>query len=380
MKIVHVITRLLNAGSEENTILNCLYQAEQGNEVWIVHGDEFDSRHYDELPAKLHLVELKSLVHKLKPKIDYVATREFAEFCHRVGPKVVHTHQSKAGIIGRYGAKRAKVQTVIHGIHIAPFVNVGPAKAFLYTKAEKAAARQTDAFISVSAGMRDEFLKRRIGLEQDHYVVHSGMNIDGFKETAWPDDWRELLNMNEGQERRPPVVLMLAAFEPRKRHIEFIDAFESVLVSNPDTILLLGGGGPDIEKVKAYVHVAGLEKSVKILGHRKDPQKLIALADICALSSSQEGLPRVAVQSLTANKPIVISWLPGISEIVQDGFNGIVTDAVDVGKMGVAIQNLINDKDLYNRLSSGATTTDTSSWTVEEMCSNTLGIYHARVE
>ena len=369
MKIVHIITRLLRAGSEENTIANCLYQAEQGHEVWLVHGDVFDPKHYEELGGKIKLVELRSMVHPLHPAKDLRATLDFAKLCREIRPDVINTHQSKAGIIGRFGGRLGRVPVIIHGIHIAPFVGTGKAKDLIYTTIEKAAASSTTAFISVSEGMRDSFLDRKIGKTGDHFVVHSGMDIAKFHNPELPEDWRALVNLGDGDSaEKPPVILMLAAHEPRKRHVELIEAFRQVLAQFPDAVLLLGGQGPLFEEVSGYIAAQGLERNVKCLGHRKDAERLIALADICVLSSSQEGLPRVVVQYVAGGKPVVVADLPGISEIVRHGENGIVTSAADVAEMGPVMTGLLQDRTELERLAAGSRAFDTSSWSTEAMC------------
>lgn len=378
MKIVHIITRLLRAGSEENTIANCLYQARQGHEVWLVHGNDFDPAHYDELANEIHLKELPELVHQLHIVQDYKAIRAFESFCRNVQPHVINTHQSKAGIVGRLGGRRAGVPVIIHGIHIAPFLGAGKLKSALYAAAERYAARSTTAFISVSDGMRDAFLQNNIGQPEQHHVVHSGMNIERFANAPLPSDWRDLLNLNETatpEQHRPPVVVMLAAFEPRKRHQELINAFRQVISANPDSILLFGGTGPIFEEIETYISSEGLSKNIKCLGHRSDPEKLIALADVCVLSSSLEGLPRVVVQYVAAGKPVVLSDLPGISEIVKNGENGVITSEHDIGQIGQILCTLFKDPEQLAKLAAGSKAKCVSSWSTETMCTEVEAIY-----
>ena len=383
MRIAHVITRLLRAGSEENTIACCLHQARLGNDVYLVHGMEYDQSYYDELGDRLKLVKLDRLVHQVSPIDDCRSTLGFAKFCRRESIDIVHTHQSKAGIIGRIGAGIARVPTVVHGIHIAPFLNVGWKKRSFYIAAERVASLATDAFVSVSEGMRDAYTARRIGRLHQHYVVPSGMDLEKFRHAQWPADWRSLLNLApdvDADHETPPVVLMLAAHEPRKRHIPLVNAFREVLKTHPSTILLLAGGGPGLHDTRAFIKSLGLEGQIKCLGYRNDPEHLIALADVCVLCSMREGFPRVVVQYIAGGKPVVVSDLPGLSYLVVDGKNGVVTAAEDVDEIGKVLSGLFDDSRELKRLTEGARATDVSRWELNHMCEGVMSVYRRLLE
>ncbi|TIT46771.1 MAG: glycosyltransferase family 4 protein, partial [Mesorhizobium sp.] len=137
---------------------------------------------------------------------------------------IVHTHQSKAGIVGRLAAREANIPCIIHGVHILPFVHVGNAQRLMYLAAERLAAKCTQAFIDVSQAMRDICIANHLGSADQHHVVHSGFDLKRFANAQWPQQSHLLLGTAVG-EPKPPVILMLAALEPRKRHIEFIEAF-----------------------------------------------------------------------------------------------------------------------------------------------------------
>ena len=89
----------------------------------------------------------------------------------------MHTHTSKAGILGRLAARVASVPIVVHGVHIVPFVNVGRLKAFVYLTAERAVQGMTHAFIDVSPGIRDLCVRAGVGAPEQHYVVPSGFDL-----------------------------------------------------------------------------------------------------------------------------------------------------------------------------------------------------------
>jgi len=372
MHIVHVLTRLLRAGSEENTIATSLWQARAGHRVTLLHGRDFDPGWYETHLPGVRLSMLKELVHAVHPVMDAKALRALRRRYRALQPDVIHTHQSKAGILGRIAASAVPKATVVHGVHIVPFVGAGFLKRRLYIAAERAAARRTDLFITVSQDVARQYIDAQICAARDTRCVYSGMQLDSFLKPVPPHDWRNLV----GGAPSSPVVLMLAAFEKRKRHIPFLHVFQDVLDRVPDTRLLLAGTGPNEAQVRETVRAMGLEDRVVFCGFRSDPAALLALADVSVLASEREGLPRVVVQSIAAGCPVVVSALPGIEEIVRHGINGLVTDADDLKASARGIADILSDSGLRDRLRAGARFTDVSRWSLEALGRKTTDLYH----
>lgn len=367
MLIAHVITRLLRAGSEENTIATCLAQAEAGHKVVLIHGNEWNPLQKASCGAGIELIEIKELVHPLSPHKDLAAIRALRALFNDIRPTVVHTHQSKAGIIGRVAARMAKVPLVVHGVHIVPFVDVGLLQKAVYLTAERAVAGMTHAFINVSEGTRQSCLDHSVGKPAQHFIARSGMRLARFRHSPWPDDWRELVGVTSAQDK-PPIVLMLAALEPRKRHVQFLEVFDRVVQRVPNVRLLLAGEGTMRAAVEATVARRQLAEHVRVLGHYPHPERLISLCDATVLTSMREGLPRAVIQSLAGGKPVVTARLPGITEIITHGRNGLITDSEQLGATADALSDCLTDEHLLQRLRAGATETDVSAWEVESMC------------
>ena len=372
MRIVHIITRLLKAGAEENTLFSCISQAEAGHEVYLLHGSDYIASYYDEIKT-INFIEVPSLVHPISPIDDWKGYRQITNILKEIKPDIVHTHQSKAGIIGRFAAKSAGVPIIINGIHIVPFVSVSPAKEFIYKTAEKLAARCTDFNIDVSRGVKDVYVTAGIGTEEDHEVIHSGFDLKKFQ-NAEPLPYKEIEGLAHFEEK-PPIILMLAAYEPRKRHEAFLAAMPRLLEKIPNAQLLFVGTGPHEAAVRAAIKTHGLEKSVHMLGYRTDPEKLIALSDICTLVSEREGLPRVLMQYLATGKPCVATDLPGLDEVLFHDTNGLLLPGDDVEGVVEKITDILSNTALLERLSKGAKATQLDSWKTEDMCTHILKVY-----
>jgi glycosyltransferase involved in cell wall biosynthesis len=361
LKIVHVLTRLLRAGSEENTLRSCAAQAAAGHEVWLVHGRDHDPSVAERAGGVAKVVRLEALVHPISPLQDVRAVRALSQLLRTIGPDVVHTHQSKAGVIGRIAARMARSRAIVHGVHILPFVNTGRVEAVVYTLVERICAAFTDGFIHVSPSVQAEYEARGIGAPERHFVVFSAMDIDKFRAAAPPDDWRSVLGVAAGADK-PPTGLMLAAFEPRKRQAEFVRAIPEAFAHLGDWRMVFAGEGPEMASVQALVREFGLEARVRFTGYREDPEALIALADVCVLTSMREGLPRVVVQYAAAGKPIVSTQLPGLSDILGDEANAWMVGPDDVTAAAAATAALLADVGVRAAFAAKSRSIDVDRW------------------
>lgn len=366
MHAVHVITRLIEAGSEENTVATCLYQARCGWRVTLVHGRDHCPDWYRRIGDEIELVQLDTLVHPIQPLRDIAALIALCKLFRATRPSVVHTHQSKAGIIGRLAAAIARVPAVVHSIHIAPFVNVGGFRRRFYLVAEKLCARVTDLFIPVSIGMRDAYLEEGIGHPDMYDVIYSGMPLARFTSCAAPANWRERIGGWAGK-GRPKIVVMLAAFEPRKRQREFLHAVAPRLCARPDICLILAGEGSQRQQCERDARQLGIACQVRFPGHDRAPQELIALADLCLLTSRREGLPRAVVQYIAGGKPVLLCPLPGIEELVRGDENGVICGAGDMDATVAEMFSLLDDDHRLSVLTAGACATDVSRWSEATM-------------
>ena len=366
LNIVHVITRLVLGGAEENTVATCLHQAACGHRVTLIHGPGAHPTWAKRIGNRVQLISLAHLVHPISPLEDLLAVRDLRQLCIQLRPDIIHTHESKAGIVGRLAAATARVPLIVHTIHIAPFLAVRGGQRQLYVNSERVCARLTHRLIAVSRGMQQAYLDAGIGGAVPISVIHSGMPLDRFTAAVPPSDWRSRIGGWAG-EKRPRLILKIAAFEERKRHLPLLRAMADGLRNRSDGCLLFAGDGPDRLRCEAEARALGIADKVRFLGHDRAPWELIALADLCVHAAEREGLPRTAVQAIAGGKPLVIARLPGIEEIVTDDVNGIITDADDLSVTAEQIFALLDAPDRLARLQEGARSTDVSSWREETM-------------
>ena len=374
LRIAHVITRLINGGADENTVISCNHAVRSGHDVILVHGAQTRPEILATVDARVKILELPSLVHPIAPLGDVEALRDLVRTFRRLRPDVVHTHTSKAGILGRLAARAASVPVIVHGVHIVPFVNVGRLETFMYLTAERAVQGMTHAFIDVSPGMRDLCVRAGVGPLERHHVVQSGFDLSRFRDAAQPEDWRDLLRL-EADEPRPPVVVMLGVFEARKRHLEFLERLPRIVARFPRVRFVFGGDGTLRDTIAARIGTLGIERNVILTGFHRHPEQLIALADICLLTSAREGLPRVLMQYLAGGKPVIAPALPCIDDVLRHEVNGLISRSDDLDGLADAVVALLDDPARRGRLARGAATTQVSEWDAARMGERLEAVY-----
>ena len=374
-RIAHVITRFIRGGAEENTILTCQAQAAAGHEVFLVVGREW---HEDARQALGHGVQfcvVSSMVRRIRPLRDMLALFELIRLFRRLKPEIVHTHESKAGILGRLAAKVAGVPYIVHGVHIVPFAKVSAPVAWLYMTLERLCGSFTQAFLYVSPDMRETYRARRIGRNKRHEVVQSGMDIDRFRSPAPPEDAEELLTPPCPMSGQPFVILSLAALEPRKGHVDFLPVFSRIAEKRPNVTWLIAGSGRESAAILRTADRLGLAQHIRILGFRTDPECLLAIADVLLISSRHDGLPRASVQAALAGVPIVSTALAGLESVMANDEEGFIVPVGDLESMEAAIIRLMDDPELRSRFRRNLRRRDYTAWSSEAMAKRVNSIY-----
>ena len=196
LRILHISTRLIQGGSQENTILSCERQAAMGHEVHLAYGPIFGpegssyDRANDYRGPRGELITMHEIPHmrrQISPIADWRAMRELRSLIEQIRPDIVHTHSSKAGIIGRSAAWGVYKRTgdhrpaVVHTIHGPPFHKHLPAwKNTIYIASERHAARRCHLIVSVADAMTRQFLANGIGKPEQFVTVRSGMETEHF--------------------------------------------------------------------------------------------------------------------------------------------------------------------------------------------------------
>lgn len=367
MRIAHVITRFIPGGADENTLLTCNHQARSGHEVILISGQTWSGEIRKDLDPLVRFTVVPSLRREISPLNDAMALIQLTRMFNRVRPDVVHTHTSKAGILGRLAARIASCNRIIHGVHILPFSGIHGATTAIYELSERICGSFTDAFVHVSPALMKDCLDRGIGASSLHAVALSGMNITRYQNAAPPDDVEFFLKSPVGDAQKPIILLNVGALEPRKGQRKFLPVFKALVDECPNLVLLLAGDGSDRRKIAQEIDDFGLINHVRLLGHRSDVDRLLAIADIALTCSEHEGLPRTVVQAAIAGVPIVTTSLPGIEILIDHGKTGMIVPVGAYQAMGSALLRLIRNDELRSHMRDELTRGDYTAWATDSM-------------
>lgn len=327
-RVLHIITRLIVGGAQENTLLTAAGQSRNPLvQVAILagldpgpEGDLHEAAR--EAGVELHLVPY--LVRPIRPIGDALALLRLYRFLGRGGYDVVHTHSSKAGILGRIAAKWAGVPVVVHTVHGLPFHDHQAAwKNWLYVRLERLAAKLSDAVLAVSQKTIDGALAAGIGRPELYQKVLSGIDLEPFLrigETLSPAEAKARL----GIPANAPVVGKVARLFPLKGHDLLFDAARRIAEARPDCWFLLVGDGVLREELEARAKTAGIAERTVFTGLVAPdavPRHLQAM-DVVVHASLREGIARVLPQAGAVGKPVVTFELDGAPEVVEDGVSG----------------------------------------------------------
>ncbi len=336
-RILHISTRLILGGSQENTVLSCEGQARLGHDVHLAFGPIYGPegsllervekfRTSDGRAITTHVVP--HLIREVSPLADARAYRELRELIDRIQPDVVHTHSSKAGIIGRIASWRSTPRpATIHTIHGPPFMPIEGSLAqqlkiaasnTLYEAAERLAADHCHAIVSVADAMTNQFLARGIGSPTQYTTVRSGMDIDPFLHPA-PGEDRATMRAQLGFTDNDFVIGTVARLAQHKGHDDLLDALAPALRANPTWKLLWIGDGWWRERLLTKARDLGISvteldtsPSHRLTGSPSqltltglvpptDIPALLRAMDVLAHPSYREGLPRTVPQALLAH-------------------------------------------------------------------------------
>lgn len=378
MKIVHVITRLILGGAQENTLYTCEGLHERGHDVTLITGPSLGPEGALLERARqggYQLVEVPDLVRQINPFIDVPAYYRLCRLIKELAPDIVHTHSAKAGVLGRWAAdkvrkdasdcccgtlrkmreanmqhcRRPQIVHTIHGLAFHPYL---PAwKNRLYITVERNAAKSTDAFITVAQAMTDQALEVGIGRPEQYTRVFSGLEVEPFV----TDPSSEQIVRERAQLDIPAdaiVIVTVARLAEFKGHEYVIEAAKALAPSYPNVYWLFVGDGHQRAQVERDIAQAGLSDRFRLTG-LVSPERipeLIHASDILVHCSLREGLARVLPQALLCAKPAVCFDLDGAREVVINDQTGFLLPPRALPPLVDALRQLIENQDLRVRL------------------------------
>lgn len=352
MNICHIITRLIIGGAQENTLLTCQGLHERGHRVTLITGPEAgpEGSLLAEARSGGYLVEvIASLRRAVRPFTDLRARRDLCRILTAIRPTIVHTHSSKAGVLGRIAARDVGIPAIVHTIHGLSFNRTQSAPVrFLYRGLERYCARFTDCLVSVADAMSAQAVAAGIAEPDKFTTIYSGMRTELFSLERFD---RQAIRRSWGVGEDEVVIGTVARLFRNKGYEQLIPAMAAAVRQDPRLRFVWVGGGAQRDEYVRQLDTLGLLPRVVLTGLVPPEQvpQMLAGMDLLVHASQWEGLPRVAVQALLMGVPVISFDIDGAPEVVIPDQTGMLVPLNDVTGLAKAMVTLAGDPALRAR-------------------------------
>ena len=376
IRVLHVITRLIVGGAQENTIDTCHRLDRSRFEVDLLSGPQLGAE--GELVStvdrqRVGFMVLPSLVRELNPLKDLMALIGIWRVIRKRRYAIVHTHSSKAGILGRIAAKCAGVPVIVHTVHGWGFHDrMGRARRRLYVFLERVCGRFTDRLVTVSARDTETGISLGIGVPERYVTIRSAIDIERFARAG--RDVRKI-RKELGMEPDSAMVGSIGRLSPQKAPQLFVKMAAEVLRSIPRVNFLYIGDGPLRSEMERMLRGLGIEGRVVLAGLRPDAPELLEAMDVFVLLSLWEGLPRTIPQAMAAGLPVVASDVGGAAEVVRQGVTGFLVPPGDYRQAAEFVLRLLGDAGLRQRMGEEGTKSLPPEFSVSHMVNRIEELY-----
>ncbi len=341
--ILHVITKLELGGAQKVTLMTLERLSDDRYTLGLVTGPGGLLLDRARSVPGLNLFVVPTLNRKIRPVWDARALLALYRTFRKERPDIVHTHSSKAGILGRWAAWLAGVPVIFHTAHGFGFNDYQPLLIrTLYVWLERITGKITTQLVVVSEANAKKAELHRL-TEQGRWILCR--DAISLKEFLAPGPRREQLSAWEIPDHKI-IVGMVACFKPQKAPTDFIEVAATVLADRKDIHFVMVGDGELHENVKCRIQELDLQNHVTLLGWQKNMPEVYRNLDIVVLTSLWEGLPCVFSEAMASGLPIVATDVDGAQEAIEDGQSGFLHEPHATDAIAESVLRLASDEQL----------------------------------
>lgn len=340
---------MIVGGAQENTLLSVVgLDAMPEYDVTLVSGIDRgrEGEMLSQARETCHLIVLPEMGRSINPFSDLAAFWKLYRLIKEGRYHIVHTHSSKAGVLGRLAAWLAGTPIIVHTLHSLVFHDYQPwVVNRAWWLAKKICAPVTDLYISVSEVISRKAIAAGIADPEKFRTIYSGMELDWFLNAKFdPEKIREEFEIPTGS----PVVGKVARLFPLKGHDQLMDAAPEIVRLVPNVRFFLIGDGMLLEHLQERAREYGILENFVFAGlvDRTRIPEMISAMDVVVHTSLREGLARVLPQALAMGKPCVSFDIDGAPEVVVNDRTGFLVKPFDSENLAKRIVQLLNDPDL----------------------------------
>ena len=345
--VVYIITKL-ELGGAQKVCLSLFDGIEQGGiKSFLISGSEGTLT--NRVAHKQNTILLKSLKREIfKPWLEiknFVSlVKEIKKIRKQNHNLIVHTHSTKAGIIGRWAAKFAGVKNIVHTVHGYGFHSHQKKTSWLAVYLiEFFTSLITSHFVCVSS--QDVKLGIRLfpWFEKKHSIIRAAVEWEKFKTPACS-------TTPFPKQEEPFVFGTVACFKPQKNLLDLFKAFEATIQKNPNVLLEVIGDGEMRKDIEKWIDEKKLKSKIILHGWKKDIVPIMKRWHAFTLTSLWEGLPCAIVEARLLYLPILAYDTGGIRDIITSMKNGILLKQKDWKSLAKNMLAISTSSGLHNSL------------------------------
>ncbi|MFN3550540.1 MAG: glycosyltransferase family 4 protein [Endomicrobiia bacterium] len=390
IKVLHIITKLELGGAQQNTLYTVENLNKEKFDVCLISGCGGILDEKAKLISKTKNVKLffvKNLIREINPIKDFIALIELIILLNKIKPDIVHTHSSKAGILGRwatffvnviYKIRNKKNVKIIHTFH--GFAFSAYHKFFIrwvYIFLEFFTAIISDKLIFVSNDNIKTAKMYKIGNLKKYILIRSGIKISNFYVSDKDKSLRFLKKEELGILEAEKVITTIGPFKPQKNLSDFIKIAKIISdkLSEMKIRFLIIGDGEQRNFLISLSKKLNVEEKIKFLSWQKNVKEFLVITDIFVMTSLWEGLPRSAVEALVCGVPVVAYSVDGLNDIIKSGTNGFLVKPKDIFSLAEKIIFLLTNNEVYNNIKKNTTQTIDKSFDIDYMVLQQENLY-----
>jgi glycosyltransferase involved in cell wall biosynthesis len=368
IRVCHIVTRLAVRGVPRHVIDMAVALDPQRYAVQVLtgHSEPGEGDLWQEaLDLGIAVRRIPALQRRVDLRADVLALWQLYRYLRAYPCDIVHTHISKAGILGRMAARWAGVPLVLHTYHGVPLEWAGSGLAArLFRLCERRVSRSTSALVAVSQAVKNDLLQMGIGEAKRMHViyngVHAAMLAEGIGAQAVP--WA-------------PLLLCIGSLTREKGLAVLLKGLPELRVHFPNLGLGLVGDGPLKEDLQHLISELDLDACVHFAGIVEDVRPWLAACAVLVMPSLSEGMGLAAVEAMAMGRPVVASDVGGLREVVVDGETGLLVESGNSHRLAQQIRSLLQKPDELRRMGDNGCQRVQRHFTVERAIGQLQDLY-----
>ena len=281
-------------------------------------------------------VERLDMTREIRPGRDYKHWRAIESTLKRLQPEVIHTHSSKAGVLGRLASLSTDIGVRVHTPHTFAFLfeaMFGAAKRAMFRTLESQLAAHSSAVVAVSPSEGHAFHTSQVVATSRIRVVVNGIVPDAFLD-ATPMT-RERLDVPAGV----PLTAVIGLLNAAKGQDLALRALAEPGCEGVH--LIIAGMGEDEQACRELAKELGVAARVRFFGWCEEVPALLAALDFLLLPSRWEGMPYVVLEAMASRLPVVAAPVSGATDLVENGLTGFVTASASPEHLASGMKQLL---------------------------------------